>query len=208
MIAAAALVMLLLSALVIVTTRAPSSTTDNERRELVADIPRPPKKNGPSGLEPTTPKGGGKLVADVSRPPVIIRQPAPATPTPGDAAESSGGRYGLRFHPDRNSFVRINDLRYDGSHPITLEAYVRPLGGQDRNAAILSDGEGGGIELGVLREGGSFLTAHSRGRHEFVGSRRSQVGKRIHLAGVLAGRNLSVFVNGKRGGLPCHAGPV
>jgi len=136
---------------------------------------------------------------------------APASPPAAprehvDTAEASGARYGLRFDPGRNSFVRTK-LKYDGGHPVTLEAYVRPLARPDYAGSIISCVEGSGIEITILAEGNACLDVHSRGQYHRVLSRGSLIGKRAHVAGVLADGHLLLFVNGKREGSLNLPGP-
>src|SRR5262249_11112410 len=122
-------------------------------------------------------------------------------------AANSGARYALRFDPELNSFIRTNKLFYDGSHPITLEAYVIPLTGQRQQGTIISDAEGSGMEIVVRPKGVTYLAANSGGQYHTIRSQASLTGRRTHLAGVLEGRQLSFFVGGKKQGSFTLPGP-
>src|SRR5262249_1948026 len=113
--------------------------------------------------------------------------------------------------PDRKSFVKISKLKYDGSHPITLEAYVRPLvpperGKQSIGTILWNTGSSGtGVFIGM--DGYADAWAHSTGLWHGIKSGGSLIGKRTHLASVLGDRHLSFFVNGKRAGAFDLPGP-
>ena len=142
------------------------------------------------------------LIAEIPKPPVTIDQPV-VTPSKASTTLANGGAtYGLRFDPDQKSFVRNNKLAYDGSHPITLEAYVRTLTPPDSSArtlaAIISNASESGMGLFIGFDGDAAGWASTTGLWHGIKSWGSVIGMRAHLAEVLSDRHLSLFVNGKQ----------
>jgi hypothetical protein len=94
----------------------------------------------------------------------------------------------------RTQYVTIPSIRYDGSHPITLEAFVTPdnLGG-----VVLGDTQQSGIGLQVRQQKYNI--------HAWNGTGYDTAGLdippprflRVHLAGTFDGKTLQMFVNGK-----------
>jgi serine/threonine protein kinase len=135
---------------------------------------------------------------EVPSPPAETKAIAPAIQQSVSPPGRSSATYALRFDPKRKSFVRISNIKCDGSRPITLETYVRPLAPPaDIVGHIISNHEGSGIALVVWPSGHVALQAHAAGEYRTIDSRRSVMGERVHLAGVLSGRHLALFVDGQ-----------
>jgi hypothetical protein len=179
-IAAAVIGVLSCGAIILMATRKAPSPKDSDAVEPVAAVPKVPAKAERAS------SGSPKALA---------------------AIKDRGGHYALRFSPARSNFVRVGKLLYDGRQPITLEAYATPLGNRHDGGAIISNAEGAGIEIGTRPDGIVFLSAHSQGRYHRVEGRSSLVGRRTHLAGVLDGRHLTLFVDGERQGSLDLPGP-
>lgn len=94
----------------------------------------------------------------------------------------------------RTQYVTIPSIRYDGSHPITLEAFVTP----DRlRVIVIGDTEQSGVDLGIP---GQNYTMHAWNGTRYASARSDTAATpflRIHLAGTFDGESLQLFVNGK-----------
>jgi serine/threonine protein kinase/formylglycine-generating enzyme required for sulfatase activity len=104
---------------------------------------------------------------------------------------------GLSFD-GKTSYVGT-PIRYDGSFPITLEAIVTPRRPERGIQLIVTNAEQGGIQLGVDR--GRWLMGLrgvSGTEIEFQSSAPTLAvpGQRTHLAGVFAGGEVRLFVDG------------
>lgn len=105
--------------------------------------------------------------------------------------------YMLQFSGRHGTHLVIPKLRYDGSHPITLEATAMSL----YRGSILADFNGSGLGLDVADGYCSFHV--NDGRQADNGYVRVKSGisvgrnKLVHVAGVLDGSELSLFVDGK-----------
>lgn len=102
------------------------------------------------------------------------------------------------------SQVIIPKLRYDGDHPITLEAWVKPTA-QNENyirASIVANLQLSGV--GIHHSGNRWLFHVNEGRKSNAGyastysNERAEADKPVHVAGVYDGTNVLFFVNGKR----------
>ncbi len=146
---------------------------------------------------------------DVPPPPAETKAVVPAIQQSVPQPVRSSAAYALRFDPERKSFVRISNIKYDGSRPITLETYVRPLAPpSDIVGHIISNHGGSGIALVVWPSGHAALQAHAVGEYQTIDSRRSVMGERVHLAGVLSGRHMALFVDGQEQDTLDLAGPL
>lgn len=100
--------------------------------------------------------------------------------------------------------VIIPKLRYDGDHPITLEAWVKPEARDDNyvRASVVANLQLAGV--GIHFSGGSWLAHINDGRksnygYASVGANvAAEIGKPTHLAAVYDGKNFWLFVNGKK----------
>jgi len=148
--------------------------------------------------------GPAERKVDGSKVPASIAETFAVLQKSSAGRANSGARYGLHFDPDRKSFVKIRNFTYDGSHPITLEAYLRPLSPPDQAkqyaGTIISDAGAAGMRTIIELDGHAGAWAQSTGLWHGIKSRGSVIGKRTHLAEVLADRHLSFFVNGKQAG--------
>jgi serine/threonine protein kinase len=150
---------------------------------------------------PSSSEGNGRaeeLAVEIPSPAAETQAIAPAIQQSVPPRVRSSATYALRFDPERKSLVRISNIKCDGSRPITLETYVRPLAPPaDIVGHIISNHEGSGVALVVWPSGHVALQAHAAGEYRTIDSRRSVMGERVHLAGVLSGRHLALFVDGQ-----------
>ncbi len=127
----------------------------------------------------------------------------PVLAAPDTTLEADGGpatplsdKFALQFDGLR-SHVEIPTLKYDGSHSITLEAYVRPRSIANSPAVI----SGCGLILNAnaprnlwnivaFRKGGGYVFARP--------SLPIRLDERVHLAGVFDDNALTMFIDGKR----------
>lgn len=103
---------------------------------------------------------------------------------PGHALEFDG----------RTQYVTIPSIRYDGSHPITLEAFVTP---DDVRGVVVGDTQQSGIALGILNQKFNIHAWNGTGYDGAVPSAGVSRFLRVHLAGTFDGETLSLFINGK-----------
>ncbi len=129
-------------------------------------------------------------------------RPPKARPSfPGGPINGSIGGQGKRSHmlefSGRQAHLVIPKLRYDGSHPITIEATVMSL----YRGSIIGDFNGSGLGLDVAEGYCSFHVNDGRATDNgYVRVKSStSVGrnKLVHIAGVLDGSKLRLFVDGK-----------
>ena len=100
---------------------------------------------------------------------------------------------GLEFD-GRTQYVTVPSLEYDGSHPITLEAYITPDNG--RGIAV-GDNLRAGIGIGVLARRYRIHTWNGPVYDTAKRDAPSSNNLHVHLAGTFDGKTQSVFVNGK-----------
>ena len=113
--------------------------------------------------------------------------------------------YALEFD-GKTSDVEVPTLRYDGTHPITVEALVTPFS-NGSYPIVCSDWGAWGITMIVpdpddnARFSNSFAVKlkSTNGLYQLVFDGQVFPTQTVHLAGVFDGSPLSVFVNGRRG---------
>ena len=123
----------------------------------------------------------------------VKKKPSPSTAkvvppaTPAMALDFDG----------RTAYVEVPGWRYDGSHPLTVEAWVlcRQLGG-DR--AIVSNTESSGLELSFLATGNDWcFSVRSGGTYTKARANSAAIALAwTHLAGVIDGPEVRLYVNG------------
>jgi hypothetical protein len=95
----------------------------------------------------------------------------------------------------RSQYVTVPSIKYDGSFPITLEAYVT----LDRlNGSVIGDTQQSGIGLGVPGRRYKMQAWDGTNYTEAASTNLGATLLRTHLAGTFDGESLSLFVNGKR----------
>ena len=99
---------------------------------------------------------------------------------------------GLQFD-GRSQYVSIPSIRYDGSHPITLEAYITP--DAFRNVAV-GDTQQSGIGLGIPSQRYNMHAWNGTKYDRAVADGTAARHFRVHLAGTFDGETIRVFVNG------------
>ena len=100
---------------------------------------------------------------------------------------------GLEFD-GRTQYVTVPSIRYDGSHPITLEAFVTP---DDFGGVVLGDTQQSGIGLATNNRKFNVHAWNGKGYDASVSSGTASRFLRVHLAGTFDGKTLNLFVNGK-----------
>ncbi len=91
--------------------------------------------------------------------------------------------------------MRDGNLRYDGSHPLTAETYIRVY---DRlsNRTILGNALNGGFHLSADEGHWRFAVADQAGFKVADSNLPIALNQRVHLAGVFDGKQVRLFVNG------------
>ena len=118
--------------------------------------------------------------------------------TAGRASSGPGGTAGHALDFDgRQSYV-ATPIMYDGSHPITLEAYVTPRLKWNQPACRFEYAEAGGISLkpNQQRMAPSGRTRWQSDPPRVTRQNHRPAHPRMHLAGVWDGQRLSLFVDG------------
>lgn len=94
----------------------------------------------------------------------------------------------------RTQFVTVPSIKYDGSHPITLEAYVT----HDRlGSIVVGDTQRSGLAIGVPSEQYNMHAWNGTNYNAAVSADKAVTNVRVHIAGTFDGQKLAVFVNGK-----------
>jgi len=110
--------------------------------------------------------------------------------------------YQLEFSGDGH--VEISNFEYDGSHPITLEARVIPSSaGKDAGGRQCVVGNLELSGLGLHYSGDHWMFHYNEGREgsgyaSAVSDDAATLKKPVHIAGVFDGKNVTLFVNGKK----------
>jgi len=94
----------------------------------------------------------------------------------------------------RTQYVSVPSIRYDGSYPVTLEAYVT----HDRlRSVVIGDTQQSGFALGVPSTNYNMHAWNGNSYDGAVSTEQAPTNLRVHLAGTFDGKTLAVFVNGK-----------
>jgi hypothetical protein len=132
-------------------------------------------------------ESGGKETVSVELRPVARKVAAPKT-----AVASTGRNWALEFD-GKSSSVHIPTLDYDGSHPITMEAFVLSrthaqsgVIGTRGLRVLAADNDGLWQASVIMKEPGCFYQ---------IGQYNTKTGKPLHLAGVLDGRKLELYLD-------------
>jgi hypothetical protein len=112
------------------------------------------------------------------------------------------GSYKLEFSGD-DSYVVIPKLRYDGTHPITLEALVTPFARDQEppRSCVLGNVELSGLAIHYKRIAWLFHVndgSQGNGGYASAGSKdEPELNRQVHVAGVYDGQNVRIFIDGK-----------
>jgi len=153
------------------------------------------------------PNGQGALDLWMTR---IEQRGGPTAPRAVAGLRKGGDNYALLFD-GKPDCVEIPTLKYDGSHPITIEATVR-LDSDDPTSAVVSN-----VARNRRPQAGARLFSFSPTKHWGIGIQRGgtwyhldwdhldrdrwpkpEIGQTIRLAGVWDGKEVRLFTNGQR----------
>lgn len=117
-------------------------------------------------------------------------------------SKAEAGKSSLEFQGKGQ--VIIPKLRYDGDHPITLEAWAKPEARDDNyiRASVVANLQLAGV--GIHYSGGHWMVHFNEGRKSNAGyasvvsDAEAEHDKPVHLAAVFDGKNVLLFVNGKK----------
>lgn len=118
------------------------------------------------------------------------------------SAEDSKRSYKLEFS-GKDSCVVIPKLRYDGSHPMTLEALVMPVARDDNPArsCVVGNVELSGLAIHYSQPFWMFHVNDGRegnaGYASAASDDESELNRQVHVAGVYDGQNVRIFIDGK-----------
>jgi hypothetical protein len=119
---------------------------------------------------------------------------------PSDAANQRS--YSLEFSGN-GSCVIIPKLRYDGSHPLTLEAFATPVGRDDNppRTCVLGNVELSGLAIHYRPDGWLFHVndgrEENRGYVTVASDAPPRLNTQVHVAAVYDGKNVRLFIDGK-----------
>ncbi|MBT6493402.1 MAG: hypothetical protein HOL01_02510, partial [Planctomycetaceae bacterium] len=122
----------------------------------------------------------------------------PTTPDSADElvriwGSASQARNALDFN-GQDQYAAIRKLRYDGSHPITVEVVVTPR--TLKQSTVVGDFERAGIGLHVNTGGWRFNVWTGDAYRVAASDGPAEVGKTVQLAAVYDGKTVRLFVNG------------
>jgi hypothetical protein len=120
-------------------------------------------------------------------------EPPASLPALGKQLTGDVPAHALEFD-GRTQYVTIPTIRYDGSHPITLEAFVTP---DQLQYCMLGDTQSGGLALSFSGEKYSLAANDGKRYERATADTLASRLLRVHLAGTIDGRTLKLFVNGK-----------
>lgn len=123
-----------------------------------------------------------------------------AADEPREAASKHS--YKLEFG-GKDSCVIIPKLRYDGSHPITLEALVTPMARDDNptRSCVVGNVELSGLAIHYKSSAWLFHVNDGREANRGYASAASddepKLNTQVHVAAVYDGKNVRIFIDGK-----------
>ena len=140
-------------------------------------------------------ESGGKETISVELRPVEKKVAARPKPEPVPKVVSSSDNWALEFD-GKSSGVHIPTLEYDGSHPITMEAFVLPRT-HARSYIIRS------ARMGLMAADSGHLWQTNLIMHEphalfQISQTNTKERELLHLACVFNGQRLALYVNGKK----------
>ncbi len=103
-------------------------------------------------------------------------------------------RQAVRFNQNRDH-LKVKGLRYDGSHPITVEAIVDAT--DIKNCVIVGDLAEAGLALRIQNRKWAFSVRGEKGFRNALSDEEIQTEQPVHLAGVFDGKTVRLFLNGK-----------
>jgi len=107
-------------------------------------------------------------------------------------------RYALVFD-GHDSYVTVPSFRYDGSHPITVEA-IASHDMEDGEAGVVADTEFAGVAIDFTDGYWQFIVWNGRTYIRAEADEPSLPNQRVHVAGVFDGRGVSLYLDGKAQG--------
>jgi serine/threonine protein kinase len=96
-----------------------------------------------------------------------------------------------------DDYVELPELMYDGTHPLTIEAYVDHVDDVTHDGHLVSDVESAGVGLLLQDESWQFVARCDGGYVKARYSAEDSVGKKIHLAGVIDNNYVRLFIDGE-----------
>jgi formylglycine-generating enzyme required for sulfatase activity/serine/threonine protein kinase len=138
------------------------------------------------------PAGSSVEVTTTSLPTSNVSQVAT---TPVAHAPGSPEGFALDFSPERKSYVQVSNWKYDGTTPLTVEAWaIMKRAEASGNEVLIGDPQSGGFSLnrGASRQRDPslwrFHVHDGTGYREAVATAPTPVGKLVHLAGIFDGK--------------------
>lgn len=109
-----------------------------------------------------------------------------------------GGEFAVEFD-GQNGHIEVDKFRYDGTYPVTIEAFARPL--SEKKGCVFVDVEAAGLGL-HLRDGRwrflAFDNVEGNGKYRVAGADLlADQTKITHIVGVFDEQTLSLYVDGR-----------
>lgn len=125
----------------------------------------------------------------------------------GSQALTTSENYALEFNGN-SSYVQVENWKYKGDHPVTLEAWAVLATPIDRLVSVMSDCEGGGLSMSTTDAAPHTLefAIHFGGQYRCAAARTSIPPHTIfHVAGVYDGKEARFYLDGKlQARVPCE----
>jgi len=171
----------------------PDQITAAGRKDFEAALPgckmivsvQAPAEETAAAKPAAPPRGATKLA-----PKKFVNKPADEDATPKN-------QYALEL--DGESSYLASEIRYDGTHSITVEAWVRPedLTG---HREVICNAQASGMVLGFYSGWCKFLVHDGQGYQQAGATRQVKAGEDLHVAGVFDGQQIALFINGVKQG--------
>jgi len=128
-------------------------------------------------------------------PPTVPKDPSGSQkPPPVKSAKKVAG---LKFSGDGHAVIR--NVRYDGSFPLTVEAFITPSRARQMQS-IIANWQRGGIGMNLDNGYWGFSVHNGKNGKNYriaISDQRADPGKRVHIVGTCDGRRVQLFVDGK-----------
>src|SRR5262245_15743550 len=148
---------------------------------------------------PLPPGGGGRRPGEGAALPAATTAVNPNSKIEHPKSAPSAG-FALEFN-GKDSYVDLPTLRYDGSHPLTLEATI-VLHLHQGEATIIGDTQAAGVTLNFPGPGDSGrgvlkVFDDPKSYAELSTRENLALNRKLHVAGVIDGARIHLFIDGK-----------